>query len=712
MSKEALIEQARAKYRKEQLIAQAKQKWAQQNPMPASNAPSELPQQIETGARGFLEGATLGLSEPVLSGINAAIGTAMDAVIDKDAGQLSIENLKEEYSRDVARRRKLKEDFQGSDIAGQVVGAFSPGTIAAKAATVGGKLAKAALPKVISKIPVAGKIAGAGAEAAGMALGQEVPQSVVEGSTGFRTSEEQPSLAESAKGGAIAGATLNAAGQLAHGGGKLALGSLSALAGNVDPQTMKKYMDWKRAGGEAIDAVTAKGRVDDAVEYVRQQSQGMKGDFADAAVDAVGRLKQRVIQGSEEAYQILERTPGVIPSDTLKVSIDQAKRQVVGPAGVAIGPTTKAAVQQLDALARDVSKLPKQIDLVTAKSILQRLDDNISYSNRAGEFGSVGSNAFKSIRRNLDEVVKSISPAYADKMQDVAQATKSLDNISRQFGSVENAQRQIPSLIAGKDLVKQEAVKYLDRTTGSKLGSMMDEIQKREIINSMRPGQTEGFLKRIIGQRSQENKKQLAMLAQMSDQDLVKMADDFAMSTVFDREFRAGSQHVNFWTVLGGITLGSVLDQGALGMGGGAVLGVLTTKYGPRATRALLDGVVKMQGMPTFRKIDQMSNLPEPMRRELKMGLLRSINTFNDYVPVRIPDDQVVFVQGDIRSSDALTPMEKARAMDQLARNEGIDQAVLRKMVVSEDRATPRMQVKGSLPAEPMMGTGNAAIQR
>jgi hypothetical protein len=707
-TRDELIEAAQKKYQREQLIAQAQSKWESEN---APQDDQDIAGTAETAARGLFSGVTAGLSEPVISGANAGIQSLLDAVRERDLGELSPSKIGEEYSSDVARRRSLQEQHPIADVGGEIAGAFSPVGPAAAIAGAGSKIKALAniaalgskAPKVLqgaSKIavPILEGALGAG----GATLAEEGAKQAVKRVSGFQTADEAPNLIDAATGSAAFGGKLGAGIQAVKGvqalGGKIGMGAISAISGNVSPERMKAYLDYKRAGGEDIPLEAAKGRIDDAIEMVRQKGEGMAQDYSDAVVNSTKALKDRVVQGSSEAWDILAKTnPNLsIPTASVKNAVTTAIKNVQGPGGM-IGPTTKEAVGQLEALRGDLENLPKDLDLVTSKDVLNKIRESIDFNSRAGTFGSAGTNAFKSVQGVLDGMIKARSPEYAAKMEDVARDTKLLAQASEMYGDAGQVYKKIPSLTAVKDPVQRQVLESLGSRVGTDLAAPLGEIQQRRVIAAMRPGQTEGFLKTIIGDRSIENRKKLQLLSQLSDQDLVKMADNAAISSTFDKEFRAGSQHVNFWTVIGGLTAGGVLGDSGLGMGGGAVLGVLTTKFGPRATKMLLDQVAQMQGTPTAQKISKMS-IPEDMRRYLKMSLVRSVDTFKDYAPIEVPEYQREAVAQDIQNSKALTVQDKATALSALNAGDGIAPGIMRRMAVEESKPKTRFIKEGDLP--------------
>jgi hypothetical protein len=78
----------------------------------------------ETAGRSALETASFGVSEPVVSGYNAAVKTALEPLTGNGSFSDALDRLKQNYSQDVRGREKMKDNFRDVDIASQVAGAF------------------------------------------------------------------------------------------------------------------------------------------------------------------------------------------------------------------------------------------------------------------------------------------------------------------------------------------------------------------------------------------------------------------------------------------------------------------------------------------------------------------------------------------------------------------------------------------------------------
>lgn len=163
-----------------------------------------------TAARSGVSSATLGLSEPVVSGLNAAVGSLVSAGFDAENALDFIkkaadpERLKKEYQSDVEYRKKMQEEHPIADIGGSLAGAFSPVGPAAKlAGAIGKGTAKAG--EALYKAGTLKKLGGVvGAPAArsimktGLAAGEgaafipavSLPEQKIKEASGFSESSE------------------------------------------------------------------------------------------------------------------------------------------------------------------------------------------------------------------------------------------------------------------------------------------------------------------------------------------------------------------------------------------------------------------------------------------------------------------------------------------------------------------------------------------
>lgn len=236
-----LIAAAKKKYEREQLVAQAKVKFAAENPPEADAATTAA-----NVGRSALEGLTFGASEPVISGINAVTAQLWQAAQEaKDpvefASKLAdLDRLSKNYDVDVEARRKFEAENPTKSMVAETTGNFLPmvmsgGTgAAAKALPSAIDSTGVAARELLSKIPgvaellkskglmgSAARIVESGAAGAAQGAAADIVKKTFEEPTGFiQPQDDVPSTGEAALFGAKFGAGMQAVPEIARQGAR------------------------------------------------------------------------------------------------------------------------------------------------------------------------------------------------------------------------------------------------------------------------------------------------------------------------------------------------------------------------------------------------------------------------------------------------------------------------------------------------------------
>lgn len=357
----------------------------QNNADPGNSDPSWMAplETATTAGRSYLEGMTLGLSEPVISGVNAGLGTLSDYALGFNDDKDFLGKLKSNYRSDVDDRRRMKAENPYTDLGGQLTGGILPavaslGSSAAASAPsalratrmldVGGAVAKGATAAIDAALGVmlptklagmtnpiltgAGAIAKGGIHGATSALGSEALRQGVLRNTGFIEGNEAPGLGEAASTGMKWGAGLaalpqayKAAKYLGKKGMSVALGpkveTIDAYLQNADRirnarssddlkeelnQLGAKLQADVEAGrlskSEANDVIKA---VNENIRQVRTEAQQEFSRERHSVSDSVDRAKDQmndVVRGQQDALR------GVRAPLDLSGDVEQAKRQL------------------------------------------------------------------------------------------------------------------------------------------------------------------------------------------------------------------------------------------------------------------------------------------------------------------------------------------------------------------------------------------------
>lgn len=732
-TRQELIALAQQKFQREQLISQAQEKWKAENLKQVQPEPIGA-EKIETAARSALEGATFGVSEPVISGVNSVIGNLIDSGFEaeglKDFFSKSIDSvrLKKEFEQDVARRRGLESQLPGVSLASEIGGALvSPMGLGKGVATVG-KAAVAgverALAPVLEVAPVTKlmpeALAQAGkriAEASATGVAGEALKQAAEVPTGFIKPEERLDLGQVGTSTAtLTGAleTIPLVGKAMKAGGAKALSAF----GGVKESTIKEYLK-RETPLLPVTTEALKDQVDNAVNRVQSALVEQRKQGADDILTAVKALKDKVIAGSKKSYDILEKEgietaqKGVektISADSIIKTIDQQiAAQKAKTGDILLTPLREGVAAKLNDLKDRVSSLQEQIgnnlDLPTSKQIIQALDEVTEFAKSEGSFSSRLDLALQNIRGNLNSQLRKLSPEYAVQMDEVAKNAKLLGVASDLFGTEQKALSSLQTLAVGKNPRVNELARQLEEASGVKIAKGIEAIKKTLPVERLDPKTTQAFLKGVMSGRSIEGKKTMGLLSTLADEDLTKLAEDAAMTQEFEKLTMNGSRDVNFWKeMLGGATAAGAVGGTFLGGPGGAMVGAgvgyLVKTFGAPTTKKILDGMIQVQGIPTVQKLNSaLSEVTPAVKNDLINGFIRA-NTVsmekNEPQTVRFTPEQTLQVSDELKNSK-LDSVTKAKALNSLRTNQEVNTQVLKKHMLG---VQPKMGVAVPVPSQ------------
>jgi hypothetical protein len=154
-------------------------------------------------------------------------------------------------------------------------------------------------------------------------------------------------------------------------------------------------------------------------------------------------------------------------------------------------------------------------------------------------------------------------------------------------------------------------------------------------------------------------RKGFEMASQLPDKQFEQVATQVGMLSEHDPEF-------NIWNSIS--TIGPRIEGGQMEAGGAAIVGGLVNRYGTRDSKEILKALSQMEGIPTVEKIQKLS-LPQSVRDDLEQQLLQKVDSAGIATrPVTVPPAMRRQIRHEIRNSDALDNIEKARNLDMLNR--------------------------------------------
>lgn len=694
-----------------------------------------LSEKIETGVRSGLEGLTLGLTEPVISGSNALIGQTIAAAMDPNQtilDTLSGEQLSKAYQADVERRRKLKAAQPGLDIAGQVAGAIGPMLLSGGASLAGqGAVRAAKAASIAQKLDLGGQIGLRATELAGAPLkalakgiqGEgllakgtkgaiEVANAAVKGAagagaqelvregilenTGFMKEGEAPGVLEAMKFGGILGGGLSGAGRALSAAKVMGTKAASVFLG-VSKDAMDEYLAnfEKIRSAKSLEEVTVAAK--DNIKKIKELAKTTENTLADDVAAQLDAIKDRVTLGSKEAFEVLGASGKKFENKRLQDIVNQAQDKLKTK-GQLIGDESKAAYNYLNALKSDMAGLGDNVDATDVKKVIQTLDQ--SYTPLApGQFhDSLKDKALNEVRRGIDQMVKAEVPEYAKKMKEVAGLAELHAEAFKQFGKDKNI-RGVEQVLAQKNPVKTGVMEQIYEAQPDNFVAAKNARAAAETIRQLDEGNIgDKILQYSKGSRNPAIAKQLKALGAMSGDEFMQALDAARINHYFTREFLRGSRNVNLWTLLMGLgaKLGDSsgqVSQRALQSGAGAALlgsidpmfgmigatlGASVDLFGPSIAKQMLNAIGAIRGIPTVAKIRQLS-VPENIKEMMVQDFIRAMSPKSktdaekkDKTAFFVPKEAKEAVKAEVIGSSALTVEQKAKMLSELSRENKI----------------------------------------
>jgi hypothetical protein len=194
---------------------------------------------------------------------------------------------------------------------------------------------------------------------------------------------------------------------------------------------------------------------------------------------------------------------------------------------------------------------------------------------------------------------------------------------------------------------------------------LLEAKAELEPFKSWTEATTEAKIKNLAGVGNINNRRKLAELSQMNDENFGKMIQDASVKADFMRDNTLGSAYQNIFALagtglVGGAVQGDIGTGGLTGLAAGA-LSAIATKYGPQGAKKVVEGVARINGMPTVKKINQLAIAPM-YKEELRTQLRQAVGAMatRDKDVVFEPEERVSIIQ-DLQQDNTIPSMMKAR---------------------------------------------------
>lgn len=240
--------------------------------------------------------------------------------------------------------------------------------------------------------------------------------------------------------------------------------------------------------------------------------------------------------------------------------------------------------------------------------------------------------------RNFDEPIDQYlsaqrtlkSPEELERIRQGLPVYKEVESGRKMLQSMEGPSAQaefVQKNLEGSGLLKRHD--KADRLLFQNQSKLAQAEGKLKPFANITEGTSESKIRGLLNNRNQnqvELRKQFQELSKLSDTDFLKAIEDLRVKGAFEATNKSGSRNVNIWTIMGhaaaGATGGAMVG-GAGGAAVGAVSGALVDQFGPAMAKKILDGVLKIKGVPTVAKI-QALNIPPQGKVYLISELQRS----------------------------------------------------------------------------------------
>lgn len=433
---------------------------------------------LAAGLAGAARGATLGLSDQVLTKSGAVSPEALSALEKYNPISSGLGNV----------AGAVGSAFLGDEAAPvNLVGKVGAGAAEALGGGTTAKLAGSALE---------GAFYGLGQTATEQALGDpDLTAQKVVANVGL---------------GALLGASGSGVFQGIAGLGRKALGSTGEEAlGKFNnyllgtPEADTAYYLGNQAAVNAAPEVSAiKDVIDDHVSQVQQAFEQSKTAYDNALADvkamqpnntmandllsAMDEQKSVLGKRGQELEQVLDGSGIMVPKAEVQAAInEQLNKLQIGDSKAVFGAGANAVKGYLEGLSGQLEQLPDALEGSALRQVVRSLRDDgaAAYGLSAGEFSEGKAKAASAIAENLNQHIRKVSEAAAI-LDDMRSRIQANEGLRQYFGSPDKALASLQSATgdAAKNELRLQALAAFDKATGSNFVDQLRPYQDAKIV--------------------------------------------------------------------------------------------------------------------------------------------------------------------------------------------------------------------------------------
>ena len=354
------------------------------------------------------------------------------------------------------------------------------------------------------------------------------------------------------------------------------------------------------------------------------------------------------------ALDLLEESGAEVNRSTLLRTITNVKNKAFPKA---VGKSAKATIKDLDDLYNDIkSQYPKKISGRETRFILDRIYADVKWDQLAGQRNADVDRLLKDIAKSTAKSLRADAPKYADAMEELAERTQSLSEMSKIFGTPEKAVSALNGMLGQGKQVRRDALERFSTLTGEDFAARFNELVKikdqlirskdQDISKEILPGlynqaeelrlkatrakETLDSLSKINPNSSQaairnmgykqpniETRKAFERLEELTGNPILQNINDRNIADAFTKEYVQGSRKTNLMSIVLG-SLGSAAGLyvgGPIGLAAGAIAGATLDNYGGRILKSLTDRYPSVAGLLFVEKgmkktADEIDRLP------------------------------------------------------------------------------------------------------
>jgi hypothetical protein len=420
------------------------------------DAPRPRPKKsmLESGISGTADMLTFGFSDELGAGLRAGVSAPFK---DETFGQLYDRYLNEQRFH----KAMAEEDNPGSYLAGNVAGAVLP-AVATGGASLGARAPLGAVGRGVGRAYKALTPAAGRGIVSNLARGGAAGALIGAGQSNARPTDSY-AKAEEFAGDVMSGGALGAGTTGLFGG----LGAVGSYVGSkVKPTQIASVM--LGIPQEAAELYVKNPAAVNAAKPRTQITQELLGSIND--------LRDEVVSGSQASRKILSEEGRSISGDSIAQAAKRRADAIRSRAEGVLEADDAATVNWLEDIAQrygspvaeeGVDPAVRQFSTNRGKDLVQKIRDQVDFDSGAGKISRLDDRTKKAFSSDIDQMLKSESPAYVEQMKGVAKDAGLLDEVSSLAGSPQAMENLLTRVQRERAYFPAQKIGELDKRLGT-----------------------------------------------------------------------------------------------------------------------------------------------------------------------------------------------------------------------------------------------------